>query len=268
MRTVRAIFGRELKSYFFSPTAYVVLTGFTALSGWLFYQGLERFIRITQYIEGYKVGGQVVREWTLEDDILIPLFKNLSILLLIMVPAITMRLFAEEKKLKTTELLLTSPIRVSHIVLGKYLAAAFLLTLMLLPVAMFPAIIRYYAGSNVDSGPLLTGYLALFLSAYALTAMGLFASTLSENQIVAFILGVVLELIFFSIGLAAPSLDVVHLFGVSLPLNEIVRDLSLGNHFDFMTTGLLRLRDPLYFCSLIVFWLAASSHSVESTRWG
>jgi ABC-2 type transport system permease protein len=268
MRTVRAILGRELKAYFFSPVAYVVLTGFTALSGWLFYQAMERFIRITTYVQGYKVGGQLIREWTLEDDILIPLFRNLSMLLLIMVPAITMRLFAEEKKLKTMELLLTSPVRLSHIVLGKYLAAVVLLTVMLAPVALFPAIIAYYASPAADLGPVLTGYVGLFLAAYALAAMGLFASTLSENQIVAFILGMVLEMVFFSIGLAAPSLDVVQLFGWRLPLGQLVYYLSLGNHFDSLTTGLFRLSDLIYFGCLIVFWLAASNHSVESARWG
>jgi len=268
MRTVRAILGREVKSYFFSPAAYVVLTGFIALSGWLFYQALERFIRLTTYLEGYKVGGQIVREWTLEDDIIIPLYRNLSMLLVIMVPAITMRLFAEEKKLKTTELLLTSPIRLLHIVLGKYLAAMVLITVMLLPVALFPALVVYYAAPEADAGTMLVGYLGLFLAAYALAAIGLFASTLTENQIVAFILGVVLELAFFSIGLAAPSLGVVQVLEWRLPLGQLVGYLSLGNHFNSMTTGLFRLSDAFYFLCLIVFWLAAANQSVESARWG
>jgi ABC-2 type transport system permease protein len=268
MRTVRTILGRELKAYFFSPVAYVVLTGFTVLSGWLFYQGLERFIRLTTYLEGYKVGGQIIREWTLEDDIIIPLYQNLSVLLLIMVPAITMRLFAEEKKLKTMELLLTSPIRLLHIVLGKYLAAVALITVMLLPVALFPALVLYYAAPEADPGTMLVGYLGLFLAAYALAAIGLFASSLSENQIVALILGVVLELMFFSIGLAAPSLDMIQLFGWRWPLGQVVNFLSLGNHFNSLTTGLFRLSDVFYFLCLIVFWLAAANHSVESARWG
>ncbi len=268
MRTVRAIFGRELKAYFLSPTAYVVLTGFTALSGWLFYQAMERFIRLTTYVQGYKVGGQLVREWTLEDDIIIPLYRNLSVLLLIMVPAITMRLFAEEKKLKTMELLMTSPVRLFHIILGKYLAAVVLLTVMLAPVAIFPAILAYYASPAADPGLMLTGYLGLFLAAYGMAAMGLFASTLSENQIVAFILGVVLEMVFFSIGLAAPSLDVIQVFEWRLPLGQLVSYLSLGDHFNSLTIGLFRLSDLLYFLCLIVFWLAASNHSVESARWG
>ena len=83
----------------------------------------------------------------------------------------------------------------------------------------------------------------------------------------AFILGVVLELAFFSIGLAAPSLDVVRVFEWRLPLGELVRYISLGNHFNSMTTGLLRLGDLIYFLSLIGFWLAAAKHSVESARW-
>ena len=268
MRKIRAIWARELKSYFFSPVAYVVLTGFTALSGWLFYQALERFIRLTAYQEGYKVGGQIIREWTMEEDIIVPLFKNLSVLLVIVVPAVTMRLFAEEKKQKTMELLLTSPIRIGHIVLAKYLAAAALLTVMLLPAALFPFLMVWYGSPAADSGTMLGGYLGLFLAAYAFAAMGLFASSLSENQIVAFILTVVLELSFFSIGLAAPSLDVVQVFEWRLPLGELARNLSLGNHFDFMTTGLLRLSDLVYFPALIVFWLAASKLSVESARWG
>jgi len=263
MRTVWAIFVKEFRAYFLSPVAYVTLTGFTLISGWLFFNGLQRFMRVSRSsAELEKVGGEI----HLIQDLLVPSYKNISILLIIMVPAITMRLFAEEKKLKTEELLLTAPIRVSQVVWGKYLASIVLLTVMLLPVGMYPLIIYTYG--NPDPGPTVLGYLGLYLYAYALAAIGLFASTLSENQIQAFIYCLVIEMVFLTIGYAAPSLGLIQVANTVINLGSVLLNLSLPEHYTDMAIGFLRLNDIVYFVSLAGMWLFASKHVIESARWG
>lgn len=266
MRVIGAIFWKELKGYFLSPVAYVVLTGFTAISGWLFYQLLNYFLRITNIVSGYMVKGQIMREWTIVDDIMGPLYKNLSLFLIILVPGVTMRLFSEEKKLKTEELLLTAPIRMGQVVLGKYLASVVLLFLMLIPVGVYMSLILYY-GSEPDLGTVLSGYLGLFLVAFSLAAIGIFASSLTENQIIAFFVCAVIGLLFFSVGLAARSVGVVTIFSRQLDLGELLRQLSLFEHYSHIVAGRIQLTDPVFFLLIIIFFLFASRINAESARW-
>jgi len=265
MRAVGTIFWKEFKSYFVSPVGYVVLTGFTALSGFLFYQLLGFFIRITSLMRGYMVRGQVMREWTLADDVMGPLYKNLGLFLIVMVPAVTMRLFAEEKKLKTEELLLTSPVRMSEIVIGKYLASLSLLFLMLLPVGVYLLIVFIY-GTEPDMGTLLAGYAGLFLVTFSLAAIGVFSSTLTENQIVSFFVCAVLGLFFFTIGLAGSSVQTITLFSRKLNIGDFLQQLSLSGHYDNFVSGRIELTDIVYFVSIILFFLAAARISAESPR--
>lgn len=267
MRVSNAIFLKELKSYFLSPIAYVVLTGFTAISGWLFYQLLNYFIRITSLLSGYMYQGEVVREWTIVDDIMGPLYKNLSLLLIILVPGITMRLFSEEKKLRTEELLLTCPIRMGEVVLGKYLASLFLLILMLVPVGVY-LIIIFMFGTEPDPGTLISGYLGLFLVAFSLSAIGVFSSTLTENQVISFFVCAVIGLFFFSIGLASRSVGTIHLFSHSIDLGELLRQLSLFEHYSHLVEGRIQLTDLIYFILLIIFFLSTARFNAESARWG
>jgi len=265
MRVVSTIFWKEFKSYFLSPVAYVVLTGFTALSGFLFYQFLTLFIRVTSLMRGMMVKGQVVREWTLVDDVMGPLYRDLGIFLVVMVPAITMRLFAEEKKLKTEELLLTSPVRMGSVVLGKYLAALLLLVLMLVPVGVYLLIVLKY-GTEPDPPTLLTGYCGLFLIAFALAAIGVFASTLTENQIIAFFVCSVLGIFFFIVGMAGNSLATITLFSHTVNLAEFFQQLSLGTHFGNLVDGRIEILDAAYFASLVAFFLVAARVGAESAR--
>ncbi len=266
MRVMSAIFWKEFKGYFLSPVAYVVLTGFTAISGWLFYQLLNYFIRITSIMQGYMVKGQIMREWTLVDDVMTPLYRNLSLLLIIMVPAVTMRLFSEEKKLKTEELLLTCPIRMSSVVIGKYLASLVVLFLMLIPVGVYLAIILIY-GTEPDPGTITAGYLGLFLVSFSLAAIGIFASSLTENQIIAFFVCAVTGLFFFSVGLASRSVGTVKFFGHSLDFSELLRQLSLMEHYNHIVAGRIQTTDLAYFLLIIVFFLFGSRVSAESARW-
>jgi ABC-2 type transport system permease protein len=265
MKAVGTIFWKEFKSYFISPVGYVVITGFTALSGFLFYQILAVFIRITTLMRGYMEKGNVIREWTLVDDLMQPLYRDLGLFLIIMVPAVTMRLFAEEKKLRTEELLLTSPVRMSSVVLGKYLASLALLFLMLAPAGVYLLIVLVY-GDEADVGPMVAGYGGLFLIAFALAAIGVFASSLTENQIIAFFVSVVLSLFFFTVGLAGNTVQTITLFSTKINFGELLRQLSLTDHYNNLVRGMINTMDIYYFLAMIVFFLFLSRFSAERAR--
>jgi gliding motility-associated transport system permease protein len=261
------LFVKELKSIFSSWIAYVVLIAFTLLNGITFYISLESFDKLTRWSDSLEEG--VARQaWNLSENLIFPLYNSVFMLLFIMVPAITMRLFAEEKKQRTDELLLTSPIRVSEIIVAKYLAAVVLITIMLLPIVIFPGIAMHYGRPVADWGPMFTGYLGLFFLGYCLAAIGIFASSLTENQIVAFVFALAIEMLFFIMAQASITFDVLQIGPYSINLGNFLIALSITDHFSRMREGVIRLSDIFYFFSMIAFWLWASRQSVESTRWG
>lgn len=264
MSVTLVLLKKELKSIFSSWIAYATLIVFTFLNGVNFYISMKGFITVTTMAASPQQYAEVAR-MNLVEHLIIPFYNQVFVLLWVIVPAITMRLFAEEKKQRTEELLLTSPIRVGEIVLAKYLAAITLITLMLIPVAMFPAIVIKYSPPGAEIGPMFTGYLGLFLLGYALAAIGLFASTLTENQLVAFIIALAIQLLFFIVSQATLMFDLVRI-GEFINLGAMLKALSITDHFDQMVKGLLRASDFVYFASLIGFWLWVSRQSVESAR--
>ena len=137
--------GKDLRALFVSPIAYVVLTGYVVLSGWFFFNLLVQFNRMISMYEMMR-RPDIASQLNLNDMVMLPLLYNMTIVLLLMVPLITMRLFSEEKKLKTDELLLTSPVSVNSIVLGKYLAALVFLDVMLALTLVYPAILVTASG--------------------------------------------------------------------------------------------------------------------------
>jgi ABC-2 type transport system permease protein len=264
--TTFVLLHKELKSLFSSWMAYVVLITFTLLTGIVFYATLDIFEQAVRWASS-AAEGESRASWNLVDQLIVPLYRTVFMLLFMMVPAITMRLFAEEKKQRTNELLLTSPVRIPEIVLAKYFAAGILITLMLLPVAIFPGLIIHYSRPSPDWGPMVTGYGALFLLAYSLAAIGVFASSLTENQIVAYIIALALEMLFFLIAQASIMMDVIKIGGFALNIGALMRNLSLEDHLESLLAGLVKLDDLVYFAILIVFWLWATGKSVESARW-
>jgi len=150
VKNALAIAAREIRSYFVSPVAYVVLTGFLLLSGWFFFNLLARFSYLLQIYSGLQRGGQEVERLNLNEFVISPLLHNLSVVLVILIPVITMRAFAEEKRLGTFELLLTSPLRVGEIVAGKFLGALAFITLMLGLTGIYPVLLVVYG--NPESG--------------------------------------------------------------------------------------------------------------------
>ena len=191
MKNILAIWQREMKSYFVSPIAYVVLTVFLFIAGFFFYTILTAWIQQTMMQAAYGQGsppadvpGMVSRSF----------FGTISVVLLFMIPMLTMGLFAEEKKRGTIELLLTTPVGNLQVMMGKYLASLTFLLIMF--AASFITISALFIYGQPDVKPILSGYVGLILYGAALLAVGLFISTLTENQIVAGVitLGVILIL--------------------------------------------------------------------------
>jgi ABC-2 type transport system permease protein len=257
MRNVFTIVGKELRSYFVSPIAYVVLTGFLLLGGWFFFNLLSRFNLLLSLYLQMQQGGEAANRLNLNDYVVSPLMHNLAIVLVILVPMITMRAYAEEKKGGTYELLLTSPVRTGEIVLGKFLASFLFICIMIGLTGVYPAILMKFG--NPEIGVIASGYLGLILLATVFVAVGLLTSSLTENQIIAAVSGLVATLLLYIIGWPAETAGDV--------LGPLLRYLSVTEHFAEMVRGIINTRSLVYFLSLISLALFLTQRSVESLRW-
>jgi ABC-2 type transport system permease protein len=237
MQNVMTLFSKEFKAYFLSPIAYVFITVYLVVTNWLFFQGF--FIMNQAEMRGY--------------------FSLLPWIFLFFVPAVTMRTWAEEKKVKTLELLLTWPVSDVQVVLGKFLASfAFLAIAILLSITV-PITVAILG--NPDAGPIIGGYIGSFLMGAAYLAIGLWVSSLTENQIVAFILGVVVTFALFIVGnpfvtMVAPNW-----------LVPVLTYLGLGSHFESIGRGVIDSRDIVYYLSVIGFFLFLNVVTLESRKW-
>ncbi|MGE0824152.1 MAG: ABC transporter permease [Candidatus Binatia bacterium] len=256
MRNVFTIVGKELRSYFVSPIAYVVLTGFLLLGGWFFFNLLSRFnLLLSLYLQ--MQGGQAAERLNLNDYVVAPLMHNLAIVLVILVPMITMRAYAEEKKEGTYELLLTSPVRTGEIVLGKFLASFAFISIMIGLTAVYPIILLIFG--NPEVGVIAAGYVGLILLATVFVAVGLLTSSLTENQIIAAVSGLVATLLLYIVSWPAEAAGDI--------LGPLLRYLSVTEHFGEMVRGIIDTRALVYLLSLIGLALFLTQRSVESLRW-
>jgi len=255
MQNILTIAVKEIRSLFVSPIAYVVLTGFLLLGGWFFFNLLFRFTYLlTLYTGLQNLAG--LQGLNLNDHVMSPLLHNLAIVLVIMVPVITMRAFAEEKRSGTYELLLTSPLTVTEIVLGKFLGCIFFVSVMILLTAIYPAILLLYG--NPELGMLFSGYLGLFLLAVVFVSVGLLTSSLTENQIVAAVSCFVALLLLYVISWPAET--------AGSALASALRYLSVIERFSEMVKGIIDSQNVVYFLSIIVFSLFLTHRSVEVSR--
>jgi ABC-2 type transport system permease protein len=258
MRATLAIAGRELRSYFVSPVAYILIGLFLFLTGYFFYSSLIEFANQALRAEqqsGMFGGGSTpmsVNEWVVR-----PFFYNVAVISLFLVPMITMRLLCEEKKTGTIELLLTSPITELEITIGKFLAGFGLYALMLLGTGAFMAILFVYG--KPDPGPILTGYAGLLLLGAASLALGTFVSSLTENPIVAGFSGFVLLLVLWLMHWGAE-----YATGTTAAL---LNYLSVVRHFEDPAKGVLDTRNLVFYLSLTGFGLFATMRAIESVRW-
>ena len=253
MRNVWVILRKELRSYFVSPVAYLLLAMFAVIFGFFFWNILGFFVR-----EGMEsmMRGQTF-PMNLNERVIRPLLSNISVVGLFLIPLITMRLFAEEKRTGTIELLATSPITDLQVILGKWMAAMILYGGMLLLGAVnFVFLFRY---GHPDWKPLAIGYLGLLLQAGALLALGAFISTLTKNQIIA-------GAVTFALSLLLYILEWVTGFDTSTSA-RVISYMSIITHFESFSKGLLDSKDAIFYVSLIFLGLFLTSRSMESLRW-
>lgn len=225
MNTIKSIYKREMKTYFVSPVAYVVLTIVFIIAGIFFYG----------YIKGAR------------DANITNVLSNLAFVFLFLSPFVTMRLIAEEKAAGTLELLLTSPVTPFQIVMGKFLAAFSIMLLAIAGTLLYVVILLFH--SSMEIGPLISGYLGLCFLSAAYIGIGLIASTFSESQIVAGIVGFGASLV----------LMLLYSFG-----GEVMKQISPIAHYLEFANGIIEVKHLIYFLLWAVFCLSVSTKAVES----
>ncbi|MDX1778851.1 MAG: ABC transporter permease subunit [Thermodesulfobacteriota bacterium] len=237
MRNILTIFQKEFKSYFNSPIAYIFIITFILFSSWLFFRTF------------FLIGQAHLR----------PLFSIFPWLFLILAPSITMRAWAEEKKMGTIEVLMTLPLKDYEVVVGKFLASFFFMITTV--VLTFPLAVTVYSLGNPDTGSIIGGYIGAILMGGAYLAIGLFCSSLTKNQIVAFIISTVSCFILLIIG------EDIVLMSAPDTVAPLFSYLGLGTHFESISRGVIDSRDLIYYFSTIGFFLFLNTLALESRKW-
>ena len=230
-----SIYKREVQNYFLSPLAYVIMGLFLLLSGYFF----------STYILSTRMA-------TMQGA-----FSNMSLVLLFIVPILTMRLLAEEQARGTEELLLTHPLRLTSMVVGKYMAAVTLLVFIFVITGFYPMILFIYGSPEV--GPIVSGYLGILLMGAASIAVGVFASSLTENQIIAALVSFSILLLLWVISWVANVVPFVS--------QTIVNSLSIISHFSDFSRGVIEVKHIIYYLSVIFVFLFLAIQNIERRRW-
>ncbi|RMF85399.1 MAG: ABC transporter permease [Nitrospirae bacterium] len=254
MRGFGAILGRELRAYAVSPIAYILVAVLLLLGGYF------NFDIVTFYAAESLRAAQfpgMAEQFTAHQGIFVPLFSNLAVVLLLILPLLTMRLLAEERARGTYELLYTAPVNLTGIVLGKYAAALVLYTLFLAVTLVWPG----YTATllRVDWGAIGAAYLGLWLMGAVFIGVGLLASSLTQHQLIAAVIGFGVLLLSWVIGWAGHNLE-----GAAA---ELLRYLSLLDHLDNFLQGVIDTRDVVYFASFASLALLATQRVLDSQRW-
>jgi ABC-2 type transport system permease protein len=254
MKKAFVIAAKEYKSYFMGPVAYVISGLFVFLMSWMFFQILSAFSQHS--FRAMIQGGRGAL--SMNDYVFAPHFANVNVVMLIMIPAFTMKLFAEEKKNRTMDLLMTSPVTAGQIVLGKFIAGLLMVWSILAFLGVYPLITSYFGA--FDKGPILTSFLGLALLSGVYVAIGIFASSLTENVIIAYFLAFVISLFFWVIGWASASME-------GPTAQAIFNHLSIVTHFGGFTKGIIDTSAVVYYVSMMFFFCFLSYRVVESARW-
>ena len=240
MKNTLAIAGKEFKSYLASPMAYVVTGIFLAATGFFF--GTSPLRQIPAWYT----------ETSLSDFL-----PAAAFLILLFAPLLTMRLLAEERKLGTIELLLTAPVRDSEVILGKFLGSVIILTVMLGLTLYYPLLLKIFG--DPDIGPIVTGYIGLLLIGYAALAIGIFASSLTSNQIVAAVVAMGILLGLYFVGFASTFLPKA--------LGDVIGYFSLSRYFPDFMRGIIDTRGIVYYLSICGLFIFLAVRSLENSRW-
>lgn len=252
LRNIRAITAKELRAYFSSPIAWVLMGLFAALFGFFFSVYLDSFIKES-------MGGQFGQQQpvNINQSMIRGLMGNATVIILFLLPMVTMRSYAEEKKSGTIELLLTSPIKDVEIVLGKFFGAMAMYAGLLAVTALYVGILFVWGNPAWQS--VVSGFLGLLLLGGGFIAMGLFISSLTNNQMVAGTASFVVFLLLWIVGWFGES--------AGPTLGSILRYLSIIEHFDDFGKGVIDTKHVIFYLSFISLGLFLATKSVDSERW-
>jgi ABC-2 type transport system permease protein len=256
MRNILTLTRKELSSYFQSPIAYIVIGIFLVISGIIFSLRFSMF-----YYDSLEISRNpyMMQQYNLNltEHVLEPMFYTLNFLSLLIIPMITMRAFSEEKKSGAIELLLTYPVRDIEVAISKFLACFSVYACMIVLTVLYPALSAKMG--HVELSSIAMGYAGLFLSGAAFISIGIFVSSLTENQIIAVAAGYGLLLLFWLMG-AAESV-------VPQPYNAILTDLSLFDHMEDFARGILNAHDLVYYLIFTGFFVFLTLRSLEIIKW-
>ena len=234
------IFKKEMRLYFTSPVAWVIMAVFIFIAGYFFHSIFNYYARVSMQSAMNPMGGGL----NVTDGVLRPLFSNFSVILLLMMPLLTMRLF-------------TYPVRDGAVLAGKYLAALVLYAIMIGLTLLYPGIVVYFA--RLEWGPVLTGYLGLLLMGATFIAVGVFASSLTENQIVAALVSFLILLMFWVVGWSADFADPA--------LGRVLQHLSLTEHNESFAKGVFETKDIIFYMDFTLVAMFLALRSLEARRW-
>jgi len=263
MRSALALARKELQVYFTTPIAYVAFMVMAFFAAQFFTGSVDAYRTFVMRVSPYEAQG-VLERLNLTDVVVSRLFGSVGVFIVISAPFLSMRLLADEKRARTFELLMTSPVRPFEIVAGKYLAALAVMAVSIGIVALFPALLSLFAkgaqgGSAVEWQTVATGLLGLFLLGAMCMAVGLFVSALTESVIVAALVSLIVLL----------ALWVVTLFtvGAEGPLRDLASGMSASEHLMPFLQGRIELKDVVYYLSFVALGLWLTDRAVEGHRW-
>lgn len=258
-RGASIIVRRELKSLFVSPIAYVALSGFAVLAGWFFFNLLAQFQEVTSiYMQMAMRNPSLLQQINISEMVIQPTWMNLTVILVILFPILTMRLIAEERRQRTDELLLTSPISTGAIVLGKFLAVMGVYAAMLALTLSFPAVLVIWGSPPPGWGELVAPYIGLILLGASFAAVGLFTSSITTNQIVAAVSCFVVLLMFYVIDWIGGS--------VGGTIKDVLEYISLVRRYQDFVKGVIDLKSVVYYISFAGFALFLSKAALDGLR--
>ena len=254
MRSAWIIAKRDLGSFFNSPIFYVVTTVFLIIYSFIFFNILN-FFSFQSFQAGQMQG--MGMNLNLNEMVIEPSLQNMSVILLMVIPIITMRSFADEKKMKTFRLLLSSPVHLREIILGKFLACMIVVAVMI-SISSYSVGFLFLLGEP-EPGPIVTGYLGILLMAGCFVSVGIFASSLTDNQIVAAVLTFGFSLFMWIIGWSAQA--------AGSTTGQVLQYLSIVDHLERFLKGLVNTSDLVYYLSFILFNLFLCHRVLDSNRW-
>ncbi len=259
MRNTLAVYVREVRSYFTSPIFYILACVFMVVVGNTFKDSFFEFA--TKTMQALRMAQNYRMSIPLGSVNMVAqqMFSYINFLFLLIVPLLTMRLYAEERKNGTMELLMTSPITTVQVLLGKFFSALTIYTVMLALTVSFNIIMMIESGGKLDWGPILSSYLGSMLLGGAIISIGMFFSSLTENQIVAAATTLATIMGLWLLIQTSRFLDP--------PFSDFVRFLSTSEHMESFTIGFIGMQHVIYFISMTVFGLFMTGITIESARW-